>query len=684
MKASYSWLKEFVDFKLSPDELGHVLTMAGLEVEAIEEAEGNTVLDIGVTPNRPDCLSIRGIAREISAILHIPFKDVSAKIEKEEGNSPVIEVQDPELCQRYTSRIMRGVKPGTSPSWLSKRLEACGIRSMSNIVDITNYILLETGQPLHAFDLARLSGKKIVVKRAGDTGTFTTLDDEERTLSRDMLMIWDRERPVAVAGVMGGQYTEVSESTIDILLESACFKAASVRKTSKTLNLSTESSYRFERGVDIECVTLALDRAARLISEIAGGSITRQTDVYPVPHKPRKIPVSFKRINSVIGADIDESFVQKALHSLGFQTEREGEIISVVPPSFRNDVEREVDIAEEVVRLYGYDRIPSTLPEMQMSPSPEHKTQDLIRALKDSLTKSGYYEAINYSFLNPDLLESLNLSADDPRRRLISIRNPLRKEESVLRTSLVPALLTNVATNLNRGEKMLRLFEISRVFLGSDNKLPDEVVQCAAVIHKDMDTALWQDKHDGFYDLKGAVENILNDINIRDISFEQNSSSAEPYLHPGKSCTIHVKGAKVGSVGTLHPGVAESFDIKGNINIMELYDLDSIVDLKPRKQNFVSLPKYPYVDRDIAILVSDDVTVSNVHKEILAIASDIIESVNVFDVYKGKSIPPDKKSLAFSIRYRSAKGTLTDNEVDAVHQGITRRLQDTLKAELRS
>ena len=684
MKASYNWLKEFVDCKLSPDELGHVLTMAGLEVEAVEEAEGDTVLDIGVTPNRPDCLSIRGIAREISAILDVPFKDVSANIAKEEGNAPDIEVQDPELCQRYASRIIRGLKPGPSPSWLTKRLEACGIRSTSNIVDITNYILLETGQPLHAFDLKRLSGEKIVVKRAGESGKFTTLDDEERTLSRDMLMIWDGERPVAVAGVMGGQNTEVSESTTDILLESACFKAASVRRTSKALNLSTESSYRFERGVDIESVTLALDRAAQLIAEIAGGSITGQTDVYPVPFKPRMIPVALKKINSIIGTDIDEAFIEKTLKSLAFQTEREGDVISVIPPSFRNDIEREIDIAEEVVRLYGYDMIPSTLPEMQMSPSPEHRTQDLIREFKDSLTKSGYFEVINYSFLNPELLDSLNLSADDPRRHLIEIKNPLRKEESAMRTSLVPALLNNIATNLNRGEKMLRLFEISRVFLSSGHKLPNEFVQCAAVIHKDMDTALWQDRHDGFYDIKGVIENILYDLNIKDVSFERDSSSAEPYLHPGKSCTINFNGAKVGSLGTLHPGVAESFDIKGNINIMELYNLDSIVDMRPGRQDYFSLPKYPYVDRDIAMLVSDEVAVSEVQNEILSIESDIVESVNLFDIYKGKSIPANKKSLAFSIRYRSAEGTLTDNEVDTVHERIVKGLQERLGAELRS
>ena len=684
MKASYNWLKEFVDFNLPPDELSHTLTMAGLEVEAIEEVEGDTIFDIGITPNRPDCLSIRGIAREISAVLEIPFKDISAKIEREGGDGPVVEIENPGLCPRYSSRIITGVKPGYSTDRLSKRLKSCGIRATSNIVDITNYVLLELGQPMHAFDLDKLAGKKIVVRQVGAVNKFRTLDDEERDLPKDTLLIWDAEKPVAIAGVMGGRNTEVSESTLNILLESAYFNPSSVRKTSRSLNLSTESSYRFERGVDIETVTLALDRAAQMIAEIAGGRVTKITDKYPGPFEPKKISVSFKKISSLIGVDIDESFVEKSLRNLGFRVKREGEGIVAIPPAYRNDVEIDVDIIEEVARLYGYDNIPSTMPFMQMSSPPEHKTQELVKILKNSMIKSGFSEVINFSFLNPDALEKLNLPASDKRRNLVYIKNPLRKEESAMRTTLIPSLLNNVSLNLNRGEKMLRFFEVSRVFLSLGQKLPDEITRFAAIYDKDISASIWQDKHDGFYNLKGALENLFMELKIKEYSFERDAAPVEPYLHPGKSCSITINGQKAGSLGTLHPGVADAFEIKGNVIILEIHDIEKIRMAVPAGTTYVSLPRYPYVERDIAIIVSKDITVEQAKKIILSTDSEIIESVTLFDIYTGKPIPDDKKSLAFSIRYRSSEKTLTDSEVEAVHSGILNRLEAELEAELRS
>jgi phenylalanyl-tRNA synthetase beta chain len=683
MKASYNWLKEFVDFDLPHEELAHALTMSGFEVEAVEKHEDDIIFDIGVTPNRPDCLSIRGIAREISAILDTPFKDISTEISGEKGNGPVVEIKDSELCCRYSSRIVKGVKPGPSPDWMVKRLESCGFRSTSNIVDITNYVLLETGQPLHAFDLDKLDGDKIVVKTAGNKNSFSTLDEEERKLSKDTLLIWDSKKPVAIAGVMGGQSTEVSGATVNILLESAYFVPSSVRRTSKTLNLSTESSYRFERGVDINAVSLALDRAAQMIVENTGGQISKITDEYPGQFKPKKIPVSFDKINSVIGVDIEKSFIEKTLGSLGFKIKREGEGIVVTPPSFRNDAERDIDIIEEVARLYGYDKIPSTLPVMQMSAAPEHKTQRLTKDLKDSMVKSGFSEVINYSFLNPDMLDKLNLDSGDKRRNLIHIKNPLRKEESVMRTTLVPAILDNVNLNLSRGEKMLRMFEISKVFLPGGGKLPDEVLQLSAVYLKENTASIWHDKHDGFYDLKGVLENIFAGLKIQSFSIEE-SGISEPYLHPGKSGSIMINGEKTGSVGILHPGVAESFDIKGDIALAEIYDIKKILNAVSSETTFASLPKFPYVERDVALIVSDSISVSAVKNEILGVKSDIVESVRLFDVYKGKPIPPDKKSLAFSIRFRSSDRTLTDNEVDKLHSEIRKRIGKNLGAELRS
>lgn len=683
MKASYNWLKDFVDINIPPRELAHILTMAGFEVEAVHETEDDAIFDIGITPNRPDCLSIRGISREISAILEVPFKDISVEINKEEGAGPVVVINNPELCPRYSSRIVSGVKPGPSPEWLSKRLESCGIRSTINIVDVTNYLLLEIGQPMHAFDLDKLKGKKIVVKEAGSTDTFTTLDDQERKLSEDVLLIWDAEKPVAIAGVMGGQNTEVTSGTVNLLLESAYFNPSSVRRTSRSLNLSSESSYRFERGVDLEAVTIALDRAAQMISEMAGGKITSIADVYPRSYEPRKITIALNKISSVIGVDIEESFIKKTLLNIGFKIEGEGGIITVTPPSYRNDVERDIDIIEEIARLFGYDKIPATLPRMQMSPAPEHKIQKLIKTLKNSMVKSGFSEVINFSFMNPDSLDKLNLPSDDIRRNFIDIRNPLRKEDSAMRTTLVPALLSNISMNLNRGERTLGFFEISNVFFSSGRKLPNETVQMAAVYHNVSVSSIWHNKHDGFYDLKGALENIFTELNVTDVSFIKDDA-AGLYLHPGKSGSIIINNEKAGHIGVLHPLVADAFDIKGDITVAEIYDIAKILKAIPSKTSYVSLPRYPFIERDIALVVLDNVTVSAVNEEIRKVESDIVESVNLFDIYKGKPIPKDKKSLAFSIRYRSASRTLTDNEVDELHLEIIRRLQSNLNAELRT
>ncbi len=684
MKVSYNWLKEFVDFDQSPEELAHAITMAGSEVEEIESIEGDTVFDIGITPNRPDCLSIRGIAREISTILELPLKDIKADINNEEGTGPNITIDSPELCYRYSSRIVSGLKPGPSPDWLSKRLEACGIRPTSNIVDVTNYVLLELGQPLHAFDFDKLAGKKIVVKQAGNIKKFTTLDDEERSLAKEMLMIWDDQKPVAVAGVMGGLHSEVSESTRNILLESAYFKATSLRRTSKSLGLSTESSYRFERGVDLETVKLALDRAALMIAELAGGNISGITDIYPNKYQPRSITVKFDRINSLIGVDLEPSYIQQTLHSLGCNVSREGDSATVIPPSFRDDIERGEDIVEEVARLYGYDNIPSTFPVMQMSPSPEHKTQSLVKSLKVSFAKSGYSEVINYSFINPEVMDKLALHADDRRRTLLYVNNPLRQEESAMRTTLVPALLANLNLNLNRGEKELRFFETSRVFLPSNEKLPDEILQAAALYHKDTSQTLWGSEHDGYYDLKGAVENVLSDLRIKNLNFIKYDTAPQPYLHPGKTCAILIDNFQIGTIGILHPGVAEAFDVSGDISIAEIHDISKLLTKIPAKTTFTSLPKYPYVERDVSMLLGDDVQVSSVKNEILDIDTDIIEGIKLFDIYKGKSIASDKKSLAFSIRFRSAEKTLTDNEVDELYSRIVKKLEDNLGAELRS
>jgi phenylalanyl-tRNA synthetase beta chain len=684
MKASIKWLKEHVDFSLSVKELSHLLTMAGLEVEGCEEAGDDAVLEINITPNRPDCLSIRGIAREISANTGSPLKKVSMSDGAEEGNGPDILIEDEGLCKRYASRIIYGVQPGHSPEWLAKRLEAHGLRSSLNIVDVTNYLLLEYGHPLHAFDLDRLKGKKIAVRCAGDVKKFQTLDEEKRALQSDMLMIWDAEKPVAIAGIMGGLNSAVTSSTVNILLESAWFKPDSIRRSSKRLNLSTESSYRFERGADINSVTEALDIVARMITEIAGGTVTNINDVYSEPFSPKEISVQHKRINSLLGVEIDRPSVLRFLDNIGFKCRSEGEGFIVSPPSFRPDIQGDVDIIEEIARLYGYDKIPSTLPVMKMQTMPDNIRLRVINNIKDLMVKSGYSEVINISFLNPSSLDNLNIAVDDRRRNLVHIKNPLRKEDAALRTNLIPSLLNNVSLNMSRGERALNLFEVSNVFFAENGKKPLEVLQMAAVYCKEEADSLWQKRHEGFYDLKGVVENLFRVLRIEGCSFEEDNAISEPYHHPGKSSVIKMSGDLIGSMGRLHPAIAQKLDITGDVCLVELYDLRRLIEAIPTKVKFKPLPKYPYVERDLAIVVSNEITVARASEIISGIGSNIIESVKLFDVYKGKPVPPDKKSLAFSIRYRASDRTLTDTEVDALHADIIKALKNSLNAELRS
>jgi phenylalanyl-tRNA synthetase beta chain len=679
MRASLNWLKDFVDFSLSSDELSHLLTMTGLEVEEIEVTDDDTIFEVAITPNRPDCLSIKGIAREVSSSLELPLKDTKVKIEGE-GKGPVIEINDHHLCPRYVSRIIYGVKTGPTPDWISRRLESHGFRSSNNIVDITNYVMLEMGHPMHAFDLDRLAGEKINVRTAGSTKDFHTLDSKKRDLTGDTLLICDEEKPVALAGIMGGLNSEVTSSTVNILLESAYFDPVSIRRTSKRLSLSTESSYRFERGADINVLKTALDRAVQLITEIAGGKVTGITDNYPEPHIVKPISVGFNKINSLMGIDINEEHALSFLNSLGIKSRREGKGIVVEPPSYRHDIKNDADVIEEIARLYRYDRIPVSLPSIRMHPLPDNTGRRIMNKTKNSMIRSGFTEVINLSFMSPDVLDRINIPADDRRRALVFIKNPLRKEESALRTSLLPGLLENVRVNINRGERALSFFEISRVFFASGQKLPQEVVQMAAVFTRETDDSIWNKRHTGFFDIKGALENLFDDLKV---AFEQETPSSEPYLHPGKSFTINVDGHMTGSLGTLHPGVAHAMDLPEHISIFEIYDLKKLLSSIPSKIIFTPLPKYPYVERDIAIVVSRDVTVKQAKEAVSKINSDLVESVRLFDIYTGKPIPDNKKSLAFSIRYRADGRTLTDEEVDALHEKILNNLELSIKAELR-
>jgi phenylalanyl-tRNA synthetase beta chain len=685
MKASTNWLKEFVDFAHSPSEIAESLTMAGLEVEGIEEREGDVVLEINVTPNRPDCLSIVGIARELSVILSTEMKLTEIPSFKTHGRGPEVSINDSN-CSRYSSRIIKGVKVKESPQWMQKRLEAHGIRPINNIVDITNYVLLEMGHPLHAFDLECLSGEKIIVKNAGDEDTFITLDGTERKLQKDMLLIWDAEKPVAIAGVMGGKNSEVKETTSNLLLESAYFNPVSVRRTSKWLNLVSESSYRFERGADIDNVVNALDRATGLMLEHAGGIATSLTDVYIKKAEPCKIFLSLNRIKDFLGFDISGERMTEILTQLGFICSADSDkkdTFTITVPSFRQDVQMDVDVMEEVARIYGYNNIPSTLPVMRIEAPAFNRRWEKVKRIKEIMVRSGFCEAINYSFMNISDLDRLGLEADDIRRKVINIRNPLRKDESAMRTTLLPALIENTRLNLSKGERSFGLFELSSVFLKTENKLPLEPLRLAGVYIREKKKRLWSDDHDGFYDIKGVVESLLQELRIQNYEFNTEPSMLEPYLHPVRSCALVINKQKAGVFGTLHPETAWNFDIEGAIHLFEI-DVEILLSCITDKVVYHPVPRCPYIERDIAIVVDDRKTVAEAEEIIAGVNSDIIESVKIFDIYRGKQIPPGKKSLAFSIRYRANDRTLTDNEVNTIHEQITKRLIENLGADLRS
>lgn len=670
MRVPVEWLKELVDFPISTGDLVLKLTMTGLEVEGAEKMLDDTVLEVNVTPNRPDCLSILGIAREVSALLNVPLKFPECGIEREtEASAVAVEIVDEDLCHRYAGRDIKGVTIGDSPGWMKKRLEKCGMRPINNVVDITNYVLLEMGHPLHAFDMDTLKGRKIRVARSRPGGRMTTLDGSERFLPEEALLIWDGERPVAVAGVMGGADSEVKEKTKNIFLESAYFLPLSVRRTSKALGLKTESAYRFERGTDIELLEKALDRAASLMAVHAGGTISKKVDVYPRPFQPSRIEVRYGRVNRVLGTSIPEDEMTVIVKRLGMAVKKEAGSLVVTPPPFRGDIQREIDVIEEIARFHGYDRIPVTIPKIAVSKEVKDNRYRLMARGKEAFRGAGFTEAINYSFMNPRMLDVLGIGEDDPRRRTLTLRNPINEEESRLRTTLVPSLIQNLVHNVSMGARDLKLFEVSRVFVDKGQSLPEEEHHLGAIYFREKAPSLWKEETPDFFIVKGVVQSWLDDLRIGDYMFKP---SSEPFLHPGKSGDIVVSGRKIGFLGTLHPDIVGELSLKVSqpeILAMEL-NLDALLSSVPEIMKYVPIPRHPHIDRDIALIVDEALPASHIVENMRAYPSELIEDISLFDFYKGKNIPEGKKSLAFTICYRAKDRTLTDSEIEELHSRV--------------
>jgi phenylalanyl-tRNA synthetase beta chain len=685
MKISYNWLKEFVDLELPPRDLAAKLTMAGLAVDSIESQGNDSILEFDLTSNRPDCLSHLGIAREAAAVcgkpLRLPRIELSQGQTKS-GEVASVEILDPDLCPRYTARVIRGVKIGPSPAWLVERLEAMGQRSVNNIADITNYVMLELGQPLHAFDFQRLKGRRIIVRAARAGERITTLDGEERELTAKMLVIADAERAVALAGIKGGEDSGISDATKDVLLEAAYFTPAQVRATSRALGLNTEASYRFERGTDPEVASFASDRASALIAELAGGEVLGDLiDVYPKRSAVRS-PVPFRRARyqAVTGLEVTLGEAERILRELGFEVEAdiEKDSLDAIPPSWRTDINIEEDLIEEVARIVGYDRLETTLPG-SAGAGAYLIDEDRRRRARGTLTALGYSEAISFSFVNEEADQDVSEYTPDLR---LALENPIDETQSHMRTVLLGGLLKALEHNFNHGNRNVRLFEIGKCFIDNGGERPDEIERLGLVATGARNEADWQAARAAidFYDVKGAVESVCENLGLSGLDFAPVRDL--PYLHPGRAALISVGGYEVGRIGQLNPRVSLKYKFKQPVFVAELVfrELLSVERAAPRYQ---PLPKFPAVIRDLALLIDTGVPFAEIEDEIENLRIPELVSVRLFDLYEGKDLPRGKHSIALSLRYRASDRTLTDDEVNLAHERVMVTLKRRFSAEIR-
>nr|WP_320050765.1 phenylalanine--tRNA ligase subunit beta [uncultured Desulfuromonas sp.] len=647
--------------------------------------------EIGLTPNRADCLSVAGIAREVAAMvgksMELPVVPSVEESTEDINALTSVTIEDADGCPRYMARLIQGVKIGPSPEWLIRRLESVGQRSINNVVDVTNYLLMELGHPLHAFDFNSLRGKRIIVKRAADDETFVTLDGQTRTLQSSDIVICDAEGSVALAGVMGGENSEVQETTVDVLLESAYFDPISIRRTSKRLGIHSEASHRFERGADIEIVPVALERATALIQQVAGGQVAKGwIDTYPKSLEKRIVPITVEKTNRLLGLDLSLQQIDSLLQSIELKTSPLSSTesgLQVVIPMSRHDLEREVDLIEEVARLNGYDNIPVTMPASRVVHRRKEEHQSFITQLRNALVAQGGREIINYSFVSPTAWDKIQLADDDERRSNVRILNPLTEDQSVMRTSLVPGMLEVVSRNLAYRSDDLRLFELRPVFqVVEGQEQPCEIVNLCAALTGRREKQGWAQNNDSvdFFDLKGLVEVVAEQLNLEVLQFE--ADAGQHYLHPGKSCRIYSSETLIGVMGEVHPVVQDAYDLNQPVFLLEL-DIPAMISVRCGGTKFEAISRFPDVYRDSAILVANDVAADQILNVISSVKAKNVDDVVLFDLYSGKGIPEGKKSIAFRIRYRSTEKTLTDDEINKMHAKIVKSLEKNLGAELR-
>ncbi|MFP4444770.1 MAG: phenylalanine--tRNA ligase subunit beta [Desulfosudaceae bacterium] len=667
------------------------LDPAGADGQSLNRALSlsDPVFEIDLTPNRPDCTSIIGVAREVAFFSRTRVQRPDIRLTESAPDITEltsVTIEDPDLCPRYAARVAVDITVGPAPFWLRDRLLSVGLKPINNIVDITNFVMMETGQPLHAFDLDRLAENRIVVRRAGAAMSFTTLDEKERQLSPDMLMICDAEKPVAVAGVMGGRNSEIGENTRRVLIESACFHPASIRKTAKALNMGSDASYRFERGVDPQGTVTAADRAAQLMAELAGGRIAAGViDNHPRPAAPRIITVDTAAVNRRLGTAFSAGEMADFLEAVEFGAARDHtDQLAVTVPSFRVDVERPEDISEEVARLWGYNKIPVTFPAIALDAGGPETTFASKARIKELMAGFGFLETINYSFISREANAAMSFPEASRRAVPIEILNPLASDQSVMRTSLIPGLLLTLRLNLAQQIKDMKLFEIGRVFWQQEGEgLPREPDMMAALQTGSGRPRSWSApaRACDFYDLKGVCENLLGALGQASFSFTALPEELCTFTRPGHTARIEIDGTEIGLLGEVAPAVLSQLGVKQPAFAWE-FNLSTLLPLLSDQRQMKPLPRFPAVTRDITIIVDAGVEAGRVLNFLATASPELIESVQMMDVYEGQPVPEGKKSLSARVVYRSADKTLKDKYVNRVHQEVADRLIAAFSADL--
>ena len=650
----------------------------------------DVVLEFELTANRADCFSVFGLVREIAAITgnkpHFPEIKVNEDDNTKLNDIFSVEIADPDLCSRFSTRMLKNVKIGPSPEWMQQRLEGAGIRSINNVVDVTNFVMIELGHPMHAYDYDKITGKKLIARRAIEGEELHTLDDTSRKAKGEMLVIADSEKAAGLAGIMGGFETEITDTTTTVVLESADFYGPCIRRTARACGLSSEASGRFERGVDSETTIKALDRAAQLLQEMGACTVCEGiVDVYPNPKQANYVTFTPEQINNHLGTNIAKDVMLNIITSVGFDvTKDENDEITVKVPSWRNDVTCMADISEEIARLHGFDKIKSTLPNGVSMQGTQSAKQTFIDKVKASLSSQGLYETISFALTNEETFNKLNIPQDSPLRKAVPIMNPLSDEYPLVRTTLLSSIFDNLARNLARKNDDVALFEVGSVFFPKAlpvTELPDEVVKIAGAITGRRNAEGWNQTNDmvDFYDAKGIIEELLANLRVTRYTVEAGTHYA---MHPGKTALFKKGRDVIATVGEVHPAVLSAYGITKPVYIFEL-DATTVMKYMAKDLKYKALPKYPATSRDLAMLVDVDVNAADIEKAMTKAAGQNLTQITLFDVYTGKQVEEGKKSLAFSLTFQSNDKTLTDAEIDPAIEKIVAKLQKDFNANLR-